>query len=335
MKNRYYSTGIVLLVCVLLVVGVLSAVEAQSDNGVSVENSNDVVRIMGDIHIPEDQTIEGDVVSILGNIKVEGPVQGDVVAILGDIDLNNEVQGDVVTILGQLTKGDLARIQGKTSQVSIGSMNFNGIFPGLSLSGLSNLRFAFSRSFSLVQLLILFGLALLVFSLMPEKQKSMAQGIEQSLGRRLLIGLVGVMVLPIIMFILAISILGIPLIPFIFLGFILINFIGYVAVVFYTGQRISAVGQNEINIYLKIFLGVLILWVLNSLPFLGWIFHMLIMFLALGTVIDTKFGTNRPWFKKKEAASSSNEVTQETEENIVEEKKEIEELDSETEDNRE
>jgi len=289
--------SILFLLFIIFIAGSMSVLEATGNNVVSIETENDIIKIMGDVHVPENEVVDGNVVAIIGDIKVDGHVSGDVVSVLGDIELNNIVEGDLVSVIGEVTRGPDSQVVGEITRISIGDLNFRGIVS----RNFRRMWFDVSRGmFNIFRLIVLFGLALLVFALMPDKQKNMAQVLNTSLLRRILIGLIAFICLPVVVLLFMISIIGIPAVPFLIMGFFVINFIGYVAIVYYTGKKIAAISEKEINIYLIIFLGVLVLWILNIIPFLGFIFRLLILFLALGVVIDTKFGTNRPWFKSKE-----------------------------------
>lgn len=262
----------------------------------TIDDSSNLVRIFEDINIEEGRIIEGDLVAIMGNINVEGRVRGDVISVLGDIHLNNTIEGDVVSVAGRITRGERAEIMGSTTQVRLGEIRIGSFLSRQRIGGLWQL-WGTGTAFGLFRLIVLFGLVLLVFSLLPERERNMAYELEKSPGRILIIGLIGVLLFPVLLLLMAITIIGLPVIPLLIFLFFGINFIGYVAVVYFAGERIAAVGKNGMSIYLRLFLGVLVLWVLNSVPLFGWIFYLLLMFLSLGVVLDTKFGSGSRWFK--------------------------------------
>jgi hypothetical protein len=118
--------------------------------------------------------------------------------------------------------------------------------------------------------------------------------------RKLFVGFIALILTPVLVLITAITVVGIPLVPFLILGFIAAKFIGYVAVAFYVGNRIKNTATLNINIFVELLIGVLILWLIKLIPFVGFLASLIVTIFALGLVFSTKFGTNRPWFKKKE-----------------------------------
>ena len=73
-----------------------------------------ILRFNGDAEIDRDEAIDGDVLIVGGDLKVDGEVNGDVLAIFGDIDLgpSAEVKGDVISVNGKVWSDEDAEIQG-------------------------------------------------------------------------------------------------------------------------------------------------------------------------------------------------------------------------------
>lgn len=61
------------------------------------------IQIMGNITIASDEVVPGDVVSVMGNIQVDGIVHGDVVSVMGNVTINGKVHGDIVSVMGNAT----------------------------------------------------------------------------------------------------------------------------------------------------------------------------------------------------------------------------------------
>ena len=80
-----------------------------------VSRAGDVVRIGSDIHIEENQIVEGDVFALRGDIEVDGHVKGNVAATGGDVRLGPtaRVDGDVMCIGGTLTEDPGAVVGGQ------------------------------------------------------------------------------------------------------------------------------------------------------------------------------------------------------------------------------
>lgn len=283
-----------LLLIVLMFVGIGYVKPAAADIKIDIDGEDNVIRIFEDVEIAEDKEISGNVVAVMGDVKVDGKVMGDVVAIMGDLEINNYVGGEVVSIMGSLIQGTNADIKGNITEVSVANLsNINLGFP-FALSGF------FGWYFKIIKLIVSFGLVVLVFSFMPNHQKNMANAVKKEPWRKLFIGIIASLLIPVVILLTALTIIGIPLIPVVIFLIAAAKFIGYVAIVYIVGERIAGIGKADMSIYLQLLLGVAALWILNIIPIFGIIAYLVVTFIALGAVIDTKFGTNRPWFKRKE-----------------------------------
>jgi len=271
-------------------------------SGVNIDSGNSIVRIMSDITVPAGETIDGDVVAILGDLKIDGVVRGNAIAVLGDIELDNTVYGDVVAVLGRLTKGPNAKILGQTIETN----NPGNIrVPDINL-GNNWAWHGFGWGMRFFNLVVLFGLAALTLALLPGQVRGMSAALAGDAGRKLLIGFVTVLLIPALLFISFVSIIGIPLLPVIILVLVTAKFIGYVAVALYVGGRIKNTAGMNSNVFLELALGILSLWLVRQVPFLGGLSALLVTMFAFGLVIDTKFGTNNPWFRRREAKPAAN-----------------------------
>jgi len=146
----------------------------------------------------------------------------------------------------------------------------------------------------LIKSLISFGY-LLIFGflwiwLWQEKYKTVVLSLREHLWPALGWGVVLVLVFPSLFIFLLISILGIP-IALLLLG--LLIFWGYMATVVVGGFIGAYIMQlfgkdSEKRPYLALFLGVLFMFILYSLPGIGWVFKMFAILLALGVLITSR-----------------------------------------------
>lgn len=283
--------SLILLLSLLLVVGIGLFSSAGAEVEVNIDQGNEVVKILNDIHIPADRTVTGEVVAILGDIKIDGQVTGDVVAVLGDIEVNNTVTGEVVSVLGSIEQGPQGEITGGITELG-GSQMMGEIGFGLPFIGL------FGWGFKLVRMIVVFGLAVLVLALIPEQERAMAVSFRRNNLRKLVFGFLALILWPVVTLVSVISIVGIPLAPLIVLAFFVVKFIGYVAVALFVGERIKQVGNLNVNLFLQLLMGVVILGLLGSIPVVGGISYLVVAIFSLGVIIDTKFGTGDAWFDR-------------------------------------
>lgn len=85
------------------------------------DGTNGLVRVLTDAHVRPGEHFEGDVVSIFGNVKVEGQVAGAAVSVFGHVDIapGATVGGDAVAVFGGLSSagsvaGDAVAVFGTT-----------------------------------------------------------------------------------------------------------------------------------------------------------------------------------------------------------------------------
>jgi hypothetical protein len=81
----------------------------------SPPHAGELMRIGSDITVDEDQTVEGDVVAISGDVHVYGHVKGSVQALGGDVYLAStaRVDGDVAAVRGELHEDPGAYVGGQ------------------------------------------------------------------------------------------------------------------------------------------------------------------------------------------------------------------------------
>ncbi len=264
-----------------------------------VDGEASIVKVLSDIEIAAGETVNGDVVGVLGDVTVDGEVNGDVVAVLGDVKINHIVRGDVISVLGRITKGPNAQILGQIIETNRpGGLNL----PQIEHLPFRNMPFRFGWGYRLFNLVLLFGLAALTLALLPDNVRSMSAALGRDPGRKLLVGFIAILLVPVLFFLTAISLIGIPLIPFIVLAIVIGKFIGYVAVAMFVGSRLRQTGGLHTGTFLELFLGILLLWLVTLVPVFGWLSGLVVTMIALGLVLDTKFGTHNPWFRRREAA---------------------------------
>lgn len=167
--------------------------------------------------------------------------------------------------------------------------NINYIHGGFSIGGF------------IVQLLGLGALTLLGLSLFGTPIAKMNLWLTDNLGNVLLKGFLGWLTLPFLIIALAITIIGIPIA---FLALLLIPVplvIGLWVVGLFTGDKIAPLLKLEWqeNGLIKGIIGVITIWLAIRAPFIGFLVLPIVAIVGLGIILDSKFGTGKPWFTKK------------------------------------
>lgn len=202
--------------------------------------AEDVVRFGEDILIDEDQEIEGNVVSVGGNVEVRGAVHGDVVSIGGKVRVRSggSVDGDVVSMGGQVDKLPGAHIRGSDVGLKLvpGIARFFPPRRGWTLA---------ARGFGgLVGVGALAGLAWLLDRLARRRVQRVAGHLRDHMWSSLLVGGAVLLLSGPVCLLLLVTIIGIPLgimVPFALL-FCLAS--GYLIVTTLVGQRLVTEGDD-------------------------------------------------------------------------------------------
>lgn len=294
-------------VMIIIVSALLVFIPCTAASASSSEQNGDIVKLSGDIYVNDGTTVTGNAIAINGNVYVDGVVNGDVVSIFGDVIVNNgKILGDAVTVSGKITVGQNGKIMGNTVE-ALGGVFGGGSYRHDNRPNISIPSWGFSLAgtiFSFIFCLVMFGLACIVYLIMPDKIERMASTITPNLGKRIGIGfltLIGSpMALIIVSIILAITIIGIIVIPFVWIAFALAIFMAIVPVYVFIGR--SVVPNNRTSGYLALATGMLLLWVVNTVlsligPFTSWINAIIaigVFVLGTGTLLDFIFSNRKP-----------------------------------------
>ena len=175
--------------------------------------TGEIVRFGSDITVPADQLVQGDVVSIGGDVTVHGKVAGSVTSVGGDVDLRPgaRVDEDVVCIGGTLREAPGSSIGGQRVTAPRGR-RAGYAWPMAAVVGSS-----VGMIVHLFQLLVLAGLAWLIIKLAPSRTQEAIDTLKREAGTSVLLGLLvwgmlipSVVALALVVALLCITIIGIP-----------------------------------------------------------------------------------------------------------------------------
>ena len=249
--------------------------------------ANDRVRIGGDVVVEKGMTVK-DAVAVGGNVTVNGMVKKSAVAVGGSVFLGSDavVRKDVVCIGGVIEKQKGARIGGDIVEMSI---------PGLK----TILPYLYEETpvgwlvvFEIITFAGLVALALLVVALIPNSVGLISDNVRQNLLKVALCGILGLLVIVPLAIFLMITVIGIPLVP---LEVLLVGgamLIGYIAMAKLVGDRLAAALKRPgLNILWVTALGLIILWAIGWVPFLGPVVKSAATLLGFGAVLVTVFSS--------------------------------------------
>jgi hypothetical protein len=212
-------------------------------------SGGDRVRIFGDAVVNEGEEVSGQVVAVLGSVRINGEVGDQVVAVLGSVDLGPHavVNGDVVTVGGQLRRAPGSQINGAITEVSLGDVGarinlpwFDAWGPVYVFDGFGPVARLFGTTFRLVLLALVACLALVIAR--PAVEGS-AQRVVDDPVKATLVGLVAwVLFVPLFALtaiVLTVSFVGIPLLlllPFAVVALLAMAVVGFTGTAYAVGQ---------------------------------------------------------------------------------------------------
>jgi MFS family permease len=273
--------GFTCLLVLLALLGYTTAVHAEATS---------VVKINNDVTIEENMKVRN-VFVLRGQITINGTVEQNVVAIGGSIVLTRTavVNGDVVALGGIIVMGKGANVHGTLTEIN--SSNISAAISDLLSDDWEGWSWLFAI-FSVVVFFAILILALLIVALIPKPIQVIAETIKTNTFKVSLSGLLGLLLIVPIAVLLTISVIGIVLIPLEMILVVSAALLGFIAVSQLIGRRvlmlIKRTGGGGIR---QTFWGLITLWLIGWIPYVGWMIKVLAVVLGLGGVIMTRFGT--------------------------------------------
>jgi hypothetical protein len=301
------------------------------DEGETLDGN--LIVLGGNATLKSESRVEKDVVILGGNLLAQGAIGGDVNVIGGLVTLDNGavVEGDVNTVAGQLIQDEGASVEGDvnnapmslpfvfTAPARITIPNFESGLPlpalpfsapsplGTGIGLASGILWWLGRSF------IWAILALLVGLFIPRNAEYAAAA---ATGKPVVAGGLGcltLLVAPVLLFLLFITICGIP---FSLLGMFLLVVawaFGIIALGLETGKRLAALMKQDWALPVSAMIGTFLLTLLINglgalIPCIGWIVPALVGMVGLGAALVTRFGARA--LPDAEVVTSSAQTTQ-------------------------
>jgi len=230
---------------------------------------DEIVRFGTNVTVDRDEIVE-EVVVIAGNATINGEVDGELTVVGGNATLGPEavVRDDVTVVGGTLNRAPGSVIEGRVQNVAVGEGEWRGAgLPGMIRDTV--VRNTVGRVATFAATLLRIGLlALLAVAIVAFGRTSIERIAERASADPLRSGLTGflgqvlfVPILVVTIVILAISIIGIPLIllvPFGIMLLVVVAIVGFTGVAYYVGSLLAArLGWTERGAYVAVLLGVL------------------------------------------------------------------------------
>lgn len=254
--------------------------------------------------------VDGGVVSILGDTRANGPVGDAAVAVGGDVYVNStvghgvvavfgnvhlgpeaNVGGDVVVVGGVLDRDPAAQVQGSVQQVAIGRFNIEALRTwfreclvlGRPLAFTSGIGWAWGIAAAFLLVYVLLAVAF------RGAVDRCAETFETRPGRTVLAALLTMVLSPVSFVLVAVTLIGIALLPFLGLALACASLFGKAVMLALIGRRFTKLFGNGLLAHtaVAVFVGGALVMLAYTIPVVGFIVYKLLGILGLGTVVYT------------------------------------------------
>lgn len=244
---------------------VATAPQDSSQLSRKVAPSTDTLRL-GDRLIAAGDSVTGPVLVTAGDLRVRGTVAGTAVVIAGDIivESGGRITGDAIAALGAV-RLEGGAIGGTARAYSVpSSLWFGGEGDARAPAARRNTRDAMSLTMGWLVVLLLIGIGVLVFA--GNYLEGVSDVLEESFWRSFLVGVAGELaVIPVLVLLivsLAITVVGILLIPFAVVAYVLaiagLVTLGFLAMARLTGGSVRAGAAQKLRAPAQLLRGLLI-----------------------------------------------------------------------------
>lgn len=258
-------------------------------------HAKDLVRLGRGAVINEGETVDH-VVVIGGDLDVKGIVKDDTVIIGGNLNVasTGQVLGDTVVVLGKINKEFGSIVSENVVELSAGKwfhkkgwiLPFAGVcaIPAAGMIGLAGL----------IAVSSFFALFLLIAILFTNRVGNVSFYAQKHFWKSLLAGLISLLlVVPATLF-LIVSIIGLPLVPLLFILISAATLFGFTAMSQLIGLKFfSAIKKPNKPMVVEVIAGFIIIGLIAFIPIIGWSIKFIIWLTGLGGAIATKFGTSK------------------------------------------
>jgi hypothetical protein len=284
MKWQHLFLAFIATICLIFAGNAL----AQTD--ININNTN-LVRFGGSVSVPANQTVEnasafGGSVTVLPNARVLDTA----IAFGGDIILKagSRVDGDAYSFGGKIIQEPGAIIGGEKATFSDRHGMMYGSYGRQSFFA----QYFFSAMFRICAAVVAAILGLLILQSSPTFLPDLAEKLRQQPGLTALWGIGGIFAILFGTVFLAVTLIGIPLIPLLSLSAVVTSLVGSLGVALFVGQRIDKNSKQSAT--QQFLIGLAILTVLALIPVVGGLVVFLINLFGLGAILLWKFGRAEP-----------------------------------------
>lgn len=259
----------------------------------------------GEVRITEPAVIGENLAAAAGSLIISAPVENNINAAAGKITIAERVGGNVMTSVESLSLSPQASISGN---LTYWSDNDAEISPDASVSG--NVKRndpvttgfygaaegadaalkAIAVGFKIADFIVSFIIGLLFIYLFPIATKKVTENISAKPLISSLVGLAALILIPIVAFLFALTLFGIPLSILIFFLYLILLYTSRIYFAVFLGQKIfQSVRQGAPADFWILLVGLFAYFVLTLIPILGTIIQMIVVIVSFGALLITDF----------------------------------------------
>ncbi len=230
-------------------------------------------------------------------IDVEGSVGRNLQVSAEQATVNAVVGGNVSVQAREVSVGPQAVIKGNLVYTS---PTLAKIDPGAKITGKTIYHKGEAQDngfaglmwvFRAIGFVALFLVGLVPLTAVPKAVVDVSQTVLRSPWMSMLIGFILLVVVPAAIGILVVTLVGIPLAVILTVFYLLLMYISRIPVAVAIGRWVFAKGgKPEVSRYLAFFVGLLILWIVTAIPFIGPFLSFLALLLGMGALIWDRYG---------------------------------------------
>lgn len=259
----------------------------------------DLIIAGGNISISRNSIVQGDLVLGGGNVSIDGKIMGDAKLGGGQITINNEIGGEVNAKIDKLVLASQAKINGNliykspkeaemnNGAVVIGEINFTQV-EAVSRDGWNKSRIlGIISAWFLLKMLMFLTAGFVLFYLLKNYTDQVVKESFSKFWPSLGFGFAVLFLMPILSIILFITIIGLWLGILVLLAYILMLILSMILAPIIFGAWLIKIWKKQDMIEISwqtVVLGVVVFCFIKLIPFVGWIFGLIFILLALGSL---------------------------------------------------
>ncbi|HSQ15554.1 MAG TPA: hypothetical protein VLQ94_04530, partial [Candidatus Binatia bacterium] len=260
------------------------------------ERWRDVVAIRGNVRIGAGSSSR-QVTAVLGSVELEpgATVEREVVAVGGNVHVASgaHVGNDAVSIGGEVSIDQGGTVDGQEVSVSVPGV---GSLIGLASPGPAATKgtsFGWRITQAIAKFVVFFLLALLLRAVAPARLDRVTASLTRAPLRDVLVGLLGTIAMPVLTVLLAVTIVGILLIPVQLIAILIAAVLGYSALALLVGRAIP-IGERKADTVIQLAIGTGIVVLVSEIPIVGVMAMISAWLLVFGAVLRSRGGQPTP-----------------------------------------